>query len=344
MYKSLLDTVQKIEDKIYVTVSKENITKDKDANGEFDLLQDIDNAFEKNGFPKPKRFVTEKKIIDVIDDIAELKPRLILNNFEYIADKNVKKINMCNLFDLFGIAYTGNDSFASIVSLDKSLSKDIMDGNDIPTPDFWEFRKKENWKKNDAIKFPVIVKPANNGGSTGIDKSSVVKNKKELEDKVSEIFDKKIDDIAVAEQFIDGREFSVGVIGDIETRTLPIIEVDFSKVKDGVNIETSSAKWQRGTEDYKTIDELVAKDVPEKVGKEIQEIAKKAYRIFRCRDYIRVDFRVDKSGNPFVIDVNANPDFSSTSGFGMALKSDGIGIDGFLMFLMNSALKRKGLI
>ena len=170
-------------------------------------------------------------------------------------------------------------------------------------------------KINPEIKYPVIVKPAYEDASVGIENESIVTNTEALKRRIEYVF-KHFDQAALVEEFIEGREFNVSVIGDLKPKVLPISEIDFSKMPDHLyNIVSYQAKWDPHHESYhKTIPVCPAK-ISKSLEEKLKQTAISAFKIMGTRDYARVDMRVTNNEEIFVLEVNPNPDLTEGAGF-----------------------------
>jgi D-alanine-D-alanine ligase len=199
--------------------------------------------------------------------------------------------------------------------LDKAKTKIILSHYGIPTAKFDLFNESIDGCKKINLRFPVIVKPVHEDASAGINEKSVVYDRKELEERVEYII-KMFKQPALVEEFIDGREVNVAILGNNPPVVLPISEIDFSHLPSHLpKIVSYEAKWIPNTDYYeKTIPICPAPLEPE-LERKIKDIALSCYKIMGCRDYARVDMRIDKEGNPYVLEVNPNPDLSRNAGF-----------------------------
>ncbi len=310
MYKGLEITViyndpTMIEPKI--DVNDASITEVKNE------IEFIVNSLENAGF--------NVKILPVynarrfISDLLNLKTDLIYNFCEMIELGSQEEIFAAVLYELLKIPYTGAPPMTLGLCLDKSKTKIILSHYKIPTPKFELFTESLNGYKKIELNFPLIVKPVREDASIGIDEKSVVHNVKELNECVEYILE-KFEQPALVEEFIDGREINVAILGNNPPIVLPISEIDFSKLPSHLpKIVSYEAKWIPNTEYYeKTIPICPAPLEPELEAK-VKEIALSCYKIMGCRDYARVDMRIDKNGNPYVLEVNPNPDLARNAGF-----------------------------
>jgi len=205
------------------------------------------------------------------------------------------------LLDILGIPYVGSGVLGSAIAMDKDTTKKILRFHNIPTPDWTavKYGEKPEWNK-----FPAVVKPSDQGSSVGL---FVVNNQEELERALEELW--KITKKAIVEEFIEGRDITVGIL---KQQTLPPIEI---KPKKG--IYDYESKYTKGMSEYEFLEE-------EGLAKELEDLALKAHNALELKDMSRVDFRVDKSGRPFVLEINTIPGMTELSLFPMACRKKGI--------------------
>jgi len=240
------------------------------------------------------------------------------------------------ILDILGIPYTGSGYLTLAMCLNKARAKKILMYHKIPTPKFQVFENsKENIKK--GLRFPLIVKPVREDASIGIRDDSVVKDEKELRKKISDII-AKYKQPALVEEFIEGREFNVGIVGN---EVLPISEITFDGLpKDKPRIVNYNAKWKENTIDYKETKRSCPAKIDEKLKRKLINLALKASRLMMCEDYYRVDFRVDKENNPYVLEINPNPDISEDAGLAAMAKAKGYTYKELIAKIIESALSR----
>ena len=164
----------------------------------------------------------------LIDDVNKNKPDVIFNFVEIYKDVARYEMNVVGLYELLGIPYTGAPPLALANCQSKALTKRILSEYKIRTPRFKVFRKKSKTYRSN-LKFPVIVKPAYEDASAGIENESIVSNETELKERIDYVF-QHFNQPALCEEFIDGRELNVAVIGDKRPKVLPISEIDFKKM------------------------------------------------------------------------------------------------------------------
>jgi D-alanine-D-alanine ligase len=190
------------------------------------------------------------------------------------------------------------------------------------------------------MEWPVIVKPAAQDASVGLDQGSVVATQHDLDERVAVLLDAYGPPVLV-EQFIRGREINVALIEAPDLRVLPPSEILFTSTDpDYWPIVTYDAKWKPGSRDYEATPPRYPAEVTPRLRDKLAALSKEAFRLLGCRDYARVDFRVRPGGRPYILEVNPNPDFSPTAGLAGGLASAGLTHAGFAAALVQAALAR----
>lgn len=255
---------------------------------------------------------------------------IVFNLCESLGGVERHAINVASLLELLGKRFTGTGSFGQMLAHDKALAKKIFSFHGLSYPRFSKMEAGQvEW--SDELKFPLFVKPSDTDSSVGIDDRSLVRNVKQLMERISYIHT-EIKSPVLIEEFIEGRELFVSVLGNDTPEALPIIEWDFSRVKRGARFATYDAKWNVESEGYKA-PELFPEDLPEPVCARIQQAAIDACRALRIRDYGRVDLRIrpkpggargrapgcaDEDWELFIIEVNPNPYLERTAEVALA--------------------------
>ena len=211
------------------------------------------------------------------------------------------------VLDYLNIPYTGSDTFSLGLPLNKALTKRILKAENIPTPDFQVFSKGSE-KLNSELRFPLIVKPNCEGSAKGINKSNVVNSREDLFKKVNEIINIYKQE-ALVEEFIEGKELTVGILENGKTTVLPILEIDFSSCQvSGEYFYTWRMKEYQGNTDLGLIPTF---HCPARLDKEteerVKEVALKTHRAVGCLDISRTDIRLDKNNTPYVLEINPLP-------------------------------------
>jgi D-alanine-D-alanine ligase len=248
------------------------------------------------------------------------------------------------VLDYLNIPYTGSETFSLALALNKSLTKKILKAENIPTPNFQLFVRGDEELSVD-LTFPLIVKPNCEGSAKGINKTNVVNNKEELFKKVRECIDIYRQE-ALVEEFIEGKELTVGILENGKTRVLPILEIDFSNCKkSGEYFYSWKMKEFQGNSELGLVPEFhcparLDKDVEEKV----KDVALRTHRAVGCLDISRTDIRLDKSNIPYVLEINPLPGLDpKESNFPIMAYAAGMAYDDLIEAILISASERKRL-
>ena len=317
-------------------------TKDAVDPPEDPVLAQIEQALRSGGH-EPRRVLVDSAVEPIVNAIREDRPELVFNLAESYAGKSALESNIAALLNLLDLRYTGSSPAGLLVAGDKTLSKKVLSFHGIKSPEFATvYRGMVDWAG--AIEFPLIVKPPQEDSSLGITQKSIVRDVKELLEKISEL-QSEYQSPALAEQFIEGREFYVGVLGNANARALPIIELDFTKYpSDRPRIATWEAKWgdagdAKGAE-YEGTESIFPDNVPDDLRERLQKAAVDAFHALRLRDYARVDMRVTEAGEVYVIEVNPNCYLEAKSEFARAAERDGIAYDALIAQIVELASAR----
>src|SRR6056297_212814 len=237
--------------------------------------------------------------------------------------------------------YTGCNPRGMLLSKDKSLCKKILAYHRIPSPRFMVFPRGRRVRRPKRLPFPLFVKSATEDASLGISHASIVHNDEALQERVAYLQAITSGDV-LAEQYIEGREFYVGVIGNERLQTFPTWELLFSKTPDDQpKIATRRVKWDRKYQERHGIKTQAAEGLPPSVDSRIQKICKRVYRALGMSGYARMDLRVTEEGQIFVIEPNANPNIEFGEDFSESAESIGISYEALLQRILNLGLKYK---
>ncbi|MEO6119910.1 MAG: D-alanine--D-alanine ligase [Terriglobales bacterium] len=247
---------------------------------------------------------------------------LIFNLTESYAGDDTMDGNIAAYMDLLRIPYTGTGPRGLFLGQDKSVAKKLFQFHGVRTPIFATSYKGMLDHSHD-IEFPLIVKPTSEDGSIGIDGDSVVGSVKELMERIHYIHE-EFDSPALIEEYIDGREIYAAVLGNSSPEVLPLIELDLSKLPKGTpRVAGQDVKFNSETDAYKLTKSAPVEDLDEEVVDKLKETAALAYSALKFRDYGRIDMRLNKKKEVYVIEANPNPWLASSQEFAMAAKKSG---------------------
>ena len=301
--------------------------------------EQIFEALEKLGHA-PSYYVLDGRPQSLLG-LAKSNADLIFNLTESYAGDDTKEMQIAAFLDLLEIPYTGAGPHATILAQDKSIAKKMFAFYGIQSPYFAPSYRGHIDHAHD-IKFPLIVKPTSEDGSIGIDAAAVVTSVKELMERVNYI-QTEFDSPALIEEYIEGREIYAAILGSYENaRALPLVELDLSKLPKGMpRIASLDVKFEKDTEAYKLTKSAIAEDLDEETVTKISEIAIKAYRAVKLRDYGRIDMRLSSKGEVYVIEANPNPWLSSGQEFAMAAKKSGLSYTQMIGEIVDLAMARQ---
>jgi len=276
----------------------------------------------------------------LVHDLAT-PPLLIFNLCEGFRGNAKKEMHVAALLELLGIPFTGNSAKTLGIAQDKDLTKRILSSAGIPTPK-WMVYRGGTVADHIPLSFPLIVKPAQEDASLGIEKRNVVRDTESLNQVAGELYRRYLEPILI-EEYLSGREFSVSLLEvEGELRTLPISEISLEGLgKEGSPLVSYEAKWIEDSPEYKLTPSICPAPVHEELGKALRTLAIKTWEILGGKDYGRVDIRLDGEGKPFVLEFNPNPDISLQAGFSKSLKAAGIPYERFLEILIHNNLQSK---
>jgi len=299
--------------------------------------EEIFDVLAKRGH-RPEYFCLDGRVRS-LKALAGVDFDLIFNLTESYAGDDTKDINVAAYLDLLGLPYTGSGPSGLHLAQDKAVAKRLFQFHGIRTPNFATvYQGRLQW--SDDLHFPVIVKPKREDGSIGIEFNAVAGSIKEMMERIDALH-ADLDSPVLIEEYIEGRELYVSVIGNDTPEALPVVELNLSDLPPGTpRIAGTEVKWERGTEAYQRTKLRIPSDLPEATWNEIQSIAVSAYRALEIRDYGRVDLRLAEDGTIFTLEVNPNPWLHSTAEFATAARESGRDLPRLIEEIVDLALTR----
>jgi D-alanine-D-alanine ligase len=251
-------------------------------------------------------------------------PHIVFNLLIELRDSGGFEPHVVAALEARAVRYTGCNSEGLVLTRDKAITKKLLAWHGIPSPEFATFRRGRRRRAKNGLAFPMIVKPIDEGGSYGIRRASLVRSADALERRVRWVH-RHCGHDAIAERYIDGREITVGLLGNRRPHCLPLWETHFDGLSDGApRIATERIKWSLKQRRACAVHSGPARRLPGGVPAAIERLALRAWRVLRLSGFARIDFRVDAAGQPWLIDVNANPDVDFQEDFARAAAHDGI--------------------
>jgi len=285
------------------------------------------------------------RVLGVHDDLSgirlateEFTPHIVFNLMEAFAGVTTFDQNVVSYIELLRLSYTGCNPRGLILARDKALSKKLLAYHRIPVPDFTVVRRGRRTQLSKKLRFPLIVKSLFFEASTGISQASVVENEEQLERRV-EFVHETLGSAAIVEQFIDGRELYVGVVGNERLDVFPVWEMSFAGMPDNRwKIATERVKWS--TRYQKTHGIMTdAAQLDDATVARIGNIAKRTYRALDLSGYARIDMRLDDEGRPYVLEANPNPNLAYGEDFAESGEKMGVSYEALLDRIIRLGLR-----
>ena len=290
------------------------------------VLDQLDSALGALGHDV-SRLVVANEVEPIMRGLLSAQPDLVFNLAESFQGKSALESNVAALLNLLNLRYTGSSPAGLMLAGDKTLTKKVLSFHGILTAKFATiFRGQVDWAGD--IKFPLLVKPPQEDSSLGITQKSVVNDVKELLDVMGST-QQEFQSPVLVEDFIDGREFYVGLLGNHNVTALPLIEMDFSKYPPNLpKIASWDAKWgidgEGGGAEFEGTRSIFPTDVPDELEEKMQQVAIDAFHALRLRDYARIDLRVTPAEEVYVIEANPNCYLDKDSEFARAAENSGL--------------------
>lgn len=298
---------------------------------------DVITSLEKRGH--------EVRCLGVLDSLAELrteiadwKPDIVFNLLEEFNGIVTYDQHVVAFLELMRQPYTGCNPRGLLLSRDKFLCKQLFAFHRIPTPQFAVFRRSEKFRVPRKLKFPLFVKSATDDASLGIAQASVVEDVAKLKERVEFVHNQLKSD-ALVEEFIEGRELYVGVLGNERLTRLPVWEMVFGSLPDSLPaIATRKVKWDKRYQAKYGITTRAAEELPAPVIARLDVLSRRIYRALGMSGYARMDFRVTADGNVYVLEANANPNLEAAEDFAESARAAGVEYDELLERLLTLGL------
>ena len=283
----------------------------------------------------------EVKVLGLGDNLADLRnaitdwrPEIAFNLLEEFQGIVTYDQHVVAFLELMKLPYTGCNPRGMMISRDKVLSKQILSYHRIPTARFALLPRNRRYLEPRRLKFPLFVKSATEDASLGISQASIVHDPQKLRERVEFIHEQTSSD-ALVEEYIEGREIYVGVLGNDRLTTFPLWELNFGTLPDVMaGIATRKVKWDRKYQQKHGIGTGPARDLPDGVPQRISQVVRRIYRALCLSGYARSDLRVRPDGSLCVLEANANPNLAQIEDFATSALSASVGYDALLERIM----------
>jgi D-alanine-D-alanine ligase len=267
-----------------------------------------------------------------VERVRKGKFDLIFNLVEGIDGEAIYEPMVISVLELLGIPFTGSSSWTTGLTLRKNIVNGVLDRAGLPVPRWSHVRRGDEIT---SVGFPAICKPAAEDASIGIEQRSVVRSTRALAERI-EAMHERWDEVLI-QRYVDGREVNVGIVGD---RTLPIAEINFGEMPRGMwKIVSYRSKWITGSDEDLGAAPTCPADLPRALARELERISLSAWRAVGGKGYGRADFRVDRAGQPWLLEVNPNPDISPSAGLARMARVAGMDYTALVRTICEIALE-----
>jgi D-alanine-D-alanine ligase len=276
------------------------------------------------------------------DEIDTYKPDVVFNLLEQFHGETAYDQNVASYLELLRVPYTGCRPRGLMLARGKDISKKLVSYHRIPVPAFAVFPMGRKVQRPPRLGFPLIVKSLSEDASLGIAQASLVNDDQELVERVKFIHE-RIGTAAIAEQYIDGREIYVGVLGNDRLRVLPVWELNFGELARGANpIATEKVKHDPRYQKRRGIEIGPADGLSPELQSRIKSTVKRICRTLELDGYARIDFRLTADGVPYFLEANPNPEIAKSEEFAQAAQHDGLPYPDLLNRILGLAIRRAG--
>jgi D-alanine-D-alanine ligase len=274
----------------------------------------------------------------IIDEVKTHPPDVVFNLTEHFNARSAYDQNVAGLLELLDVRTTGSGSTGLTLCKNKGMAKEILAYHRIRVPDSAVFPPGSTIRRPKRLTFPLFIKPLKEEASYGISQDSFVENDQAFEERVRFIHE-RMNQEALAEEYIDGRELYVSILGNGLLQVFPIREVIFSEIPEGrPRFSTFKAKWDETYRKRWGIQNIFAEALPDGMAERIAKICKKVYRALRIRGYGRIDLRVTPVGEIVILEANPNPNLDRDDEFAQSAIKAGLAYEGLIQRILRLAL------
>ena len=274
----------------------------------------------------------------ILEEVKTHPPDVVFNLTEHFNNRSAYDQNVASLLEMLGVRYTGSGPTGLTLCKNKGMTKEILAYHHIRFPAYAIFPPGATIRRPKRLSFPLFIKPAQEEASYGISQDSFVESDEAFEERVRFIHE-RMNQEALAEEYIEGRELYVSILGNRRLQVFPIREVIFSEVPEGrPRFSTFKAKWDEAYRQRWGIQNIFAQPLPEGVAERIAKICKKVYHVLRIRGYGRIDLRVAPDGDIVILEANPNPNLADDDEFAQSALKVGLTYEELIQRILGLAL------
>jgi D-alanine-D-alanine ligase len=272
----------------------------------------------------------------IVEKLKTFQPEVVFNQTESFRDDRAQEANLVGLLELMKVRYIGAGPEGLMLCRDKALSKKLLSYHHIRVPNFVASQRKRPVRALKRFKYPAFVKPSGEDSSEGIAKASYVRDEKEALERVRFLHQKFECDVLV-EEYIDGRELYLSVLGNERLTVFPPREIFFAQIAEGEpKFTTSHAKWNESYRERWGIRNGPAEPLPDQLRQSLDRLARTVYRVLKIRGFGRLDVRLTPAGEVFVIEANPNPGLAADDDFAQSAAQVGMTYDALIQEIVNA--------
>ena len=273
----------------------------------------------------------------ILNEVKNHPPDVVFNLTEHFNNRSAYDQNVASLFEMMGVRYTGSGPTGLTLCKNKGMTKEILAYHRIRFPAFAIFPPGATIRRPKRLAFPLFIKPLKDEASYGISQDSFVESDQAFEERVRFIHE-RMNQEALAEEYIEGRELYVSILGNRRLQVFPIREVIFSEVPEGrPRFSTFKAKWDKAYRKRWGIQNIFAQPLPEGMAERIAQICKKVYRVLRIRGYGRIDLRIAPDGDIVILEANPNPNLELEDELAQSALKTGLTYEGLIQRILGLA-------
>ncbi|MCG8588630.1 MAG: ATP-grasp domain-containing protein [Proteobacteria bacterium] len=280
------------------------------------------------------------ELVPIRELVEEWKPHVVFNLLIEFQDEAAYQMHIASYLELLKVPYTGCNPRGLLLARDKALSKKIFRFHRIPSPAFAVFRRGRRFRMAPYARLPLIVKSVDEDASMGVSQASIVRDEEQLRERV-EFVHRTVGTDALAEEYIEGRELTIAVLGNQRLTTFPVWEMFFKKLPEGTEpIATHKVKWDPDYQKKVGIGTGRAKNLSQETETQIASLARRVYRALDLSGFARMDLRLTDAGRIYVIEANATPDLSRDEDLAESAKAAGLAYPELLQRIVGLGIAR----
>lgn len=273
------------------------------------------------------------------ETLLEFNPDVAFNLLEEFHDNPLYDHHVAGYLELMQQCYTGCNPRGLLIAHDKALSKKILSFHRIRVPRFAVYPRGRKPRLSKKLRFPLIVKSLYEEGSYGISQASIVRSADKCLERIVYLHE-KLRTPAIVEEFVEGRELYLSILGNQRVEVLPLLELEFGNLPEGTHrIATSKVKWDWKYQEARQIELKIPSDLDDALLRQLKRLGRRIYRVLDLTGYARIDLRLNADGEVYVLEANANPDIGYGEELSVAAEAAGVSYRQLLQKIVNLGIR-----